>query len=79
MQLTRHCVRHPELSARALMLWEPDRGGYSPGGKRDTYIDNLKRDAGLPKIKETTKDLLNLMKDRKVWGRRIRDSRVGVT
>ena len=78
MGFAAHCLRHPELPAGALVLWEPDRDN-GRGSKRDTYIDSLKRDVGLPKIKETTRDLRNLMKDRGVWGGRIRDSGVGVT
>ena len=78
MGFAAHCLRHPELPAGALVLWEPDRvnGRVS---KRDTYIDNLKRDVGLPKTKETTGELQNLMENEGVWGRRIHDSRVGVT
>ena len=78
MGFAAHCLRHPELPAGALVLWEPDRDN-GRGSKRDTYIDNLKRDVGLPKTKETTGELQNLMENEGVWGRRIHESRVGIT
>ena len=45
LQLAGHCIRHPELSAQPLVLWEPSHGrGW--GRPKATYVDTLKRDTG---------------------------------
>ena len=69
-----HNVRHPELVASGLVLWEPANGSRSAGGRRTTFIDVLKRDTGL----EVTTEVRTLMKDRQRWRAAIHDSRVGV-
>ena len=42
-----HCVRHPELAASNLVLWEPTQGRASRGGQSLTFIDQLLRDTSL--------------------------------
>ena len=46
MAVAEHNVRHPELVASGLVLWEPVHGKRNAGGRRTTYIDALKRDTG---------------------------------
>ena len=75
MRLSGHCVRHPELPASSLILWEPPHGGRGRRGrKRTNYISMLKRDTGLDSIEE----LRTAMLDRITWRGYIRDARVGV-
>ncbi|CAH1266596.1 LCT [Branchiostoma lanceolatum] len=68
MALAGHCVRHTELTASQLILWEPTDGRRKRGRRRTTLIDNLKRDAGLSDI--STTELRSLMEDRTEWSRR---------
>ena len=63
MRLAGHCVRHLELSACELILWEPTYGKLSRGRPQTTYVDTLKRDTGLSSVSE----LQTLMKDREQW------------
>ena len=74
MKLAGHNVRHPELVASGLVLWEPAHGSRNVGGRRATYIDALKRDTGLTE----TAEVRTLMADRQRWRAAIHDSRVGV-
>ena len=74
MKLAGHSVRHPELVASGLVLWEPAHGSRSAGGRCATYIDALKRDTGLT----VTAEVRTLMVDRQRWRAAIHDSRVGV-
>ena len=74
MRMAGHSVRHPELVASELVLWEPAHGSRNPGRRRATYIDSLKRDTGL---NETT-EVRTLMEDRQRWRMAIHGSRVGV-
>ena len=75
MRLAGHCVRHPELTASQLILWEPTHGRKSRGRPQATYIDTLKRDTGLDGVAE----IRTLMEDREQWRAAVRNSRVGVT
>ena len=52
MRLAGHCVRHPELAASELILWEPSHGKKSRGRPHATFIDTLKRDIGLDGVAE---------------------------
>ena len=63
MRLAGHCVRHTELSANPLTLWEPKQGTARKGRNRATYISVLKKDTGLDNISE----LRIAMLDREVW------------
>ena len=74
MRLAGHCVRHPELSACELILWEPTHGQRSRGRPHTTYVDTLRRDTGL----SSTSELQTLMGDREQWRAAIKCSRVGV-
>ena len=74
MGLSGHCVRHPELSASELILWEPSHGRRDRGRPHITYIDTLKRDTGLGHVHE----IRTLMEDRDQWRNAIHNSRVGV-
>ena len=59
----RHCVRHPELAASNLVLWEPTQGRASRGGQSLTFIDQLLRNTSL----KTAADIRTCMEDRDVW------------
>ena len=74
MRMAGHSVRHPELVASELVLWEPAHGSRGIGRRHATYIDSLKRDTGL---KETA-EVRTLMEDRQRWRAAIHGSRVGV-
>ena len=75
MGLAGHCVRHPELTARELILWEPTHGKKSRGRPHTIFIDTLKRDTGL----NSTTRIKRFMMDRDKWRAMIRRSQVGVT
>ena len=74
MRLAGHCIRHPELVASELVLWEPTHGTRNVGKRHTTYIDCLKRDTGL----SNTAEVKTLMEDRQRWKAAIHDSRVGI-
>lgn len=65
-----HCVRHPELVASNLILWEPKHGTRSRGRPATTYIDTLRRDTGL----SNTGEIFALMNNRDQWRAVIHDS-----
>ena len=49
MQLAGHLVRHPEEEvASKLVLWEPLDGAPNRGRRATDFVDQLKRDTGLP-------------------------------
>ena len=75
MRLAGHCVRHPELTASEMILWEPTHGKKTRGRPQMTFIDTLKRDSGL----SSTAEIRTLMMDRNQWRAAIRNSRVGWT
>ena len=74
MKLAGHCVRHPELVASGLILWEPKHGTRGRGRPAATYIDTLRRDTGLSR----TDEIHTLMMNRDQWRAAIHDTRVGV-
>ena len=63
MKLAGHCIRHPELSASSLVLWEPTEGTASPGRPAVTYVDNLCRDLDVEDVDE----IKTAMNDRAQW------------
>ena len=63
LKLAGHCVRHNELEANDLVLWEPTQGRASRGNQKTTYVDMLRRDTGL----QSTEELRTLMWDRCEW------------
>jgi len=50
--LVGHCSRHPELPAGKVILWEPTHGYRRRERQRGTFLDTLKKDAGLESIEE---------------------------
>ena len=42
-----NCIRHPELSVRPLILWEPTRDNANRGHRRLNYVDILRKYTGL--------------------------------
>ena len=74
MRMAGHSLRHPELVASELVLWEPSHGSRKHGRRSTTYIDPLKRDTGL---KETS-EVKTLMEDRQRWKAAIHNSQAGV-
>ena len=54
MKLAGHCheSRHRELPASMLVLWEPNDGPRHPGRQTLTYMDLLKKDAGVSSSQE---------------------------
>ena len=66
MKLAGHCIRHPEISAYHLILWEPtSKGNRGRGRPRITYLDNLRSDTNL----HDTKELQRAMEDKVLWRR----------
>ena len=63
LRLAGHCVRHSELEASDLVLWEPTQGKLRRGNQKATFIDMLKRDTGL----HSECELRSLMQDRSGW------------
>ena len=63
LRMARHCVRHAEMAASNLYLWEPTQGRASRGGQSLTFIDQLLRDTSL----KTATDIRACMEDRDVW------------
>jgi hypothetical protein len=62
LEIVGHCIRHSELSANPLILWEPTQGKATRGMKF-SYIDMLKWDTGYASPEELRTGKL----DRKVW------------
>jgi len=63
LQLAGYCIRHPELSAQPLVLWEPSHGRRGGGRPKATYVDTLKKDTGA----QDAAELATLMRDRDIW------------
>ena len=66
MKLAGHCHRHHELPASKLVLWEPKHGHRLPGGHTLTYVDVLRKDAGV----NSSQELAGCMEDREDWNLR---------
>ena len=71
LQLAGHCVRHQELTASQLILWDPKHGKSSRGRRKQTYIDCLKSDTGFTNID----DIKNCMLNRDVWRSVVKQAR----
>ena len=52
LRIAGHCVRHPEEEASKVLLWQPARGTRNRGRRHFTFIDNLKKEAGLESVSE---------------------------
>ena len=65
LKLAGHCVRHPEILANDLVLWEPEvgNGEIKRGRPKQSYPSMLLRDVGT----KTKEELRTLMRDRDVW------------
>ena len=74
LRLAGHCVRHQELMANKLVLWEPTRGRRGRGRKKDTFVNMLVKDTGL----DNSSDLRCVMQDRTSWKRLVYESQVGI-
>ena len=57
-----HCMRHPELAASSLVLWQPSHGQASRGRALTNFVENLCKDTSL-----TREELPAVMKDREQW------------
>ena len=55
MRLAGHCQRHRELPTSKLVLWEPTHGYRSRGRSTQTYVDVVKKDAGVESTGELTR------------------------
>ena len=62
LKLAGHCIRHPELSASSLVLWEPTAGKARVGRPTITYIDNLRSDLEVEEVKEIRSAMNNRVK-----------------
>ena len=71
LKLAGHCIRHPELSASSLILWEPTKGKAKVGRPTMTYIDNLRCDLDVEEVKEIRTAMNNRVKWREL-SRRVR-------
>ena len=47
MDLAGHCYCHPKLASNKLILWEPTHGQTQRGRQKMTYVQVLRRDAGV--------------------------------
>ena len=65
LKLAGHCIRHPELIASDLVVWEPDSvlGRAQRGRPRASYVSMLLKDVGT----ENKEELRALMRDRVIW------------
>ena len=63
MRLAGHCIRHDDLVAHKLILWEPTHGHRSRGRPKLSYVDNLRKDMEL----KCTDEIRALMNDRTLW------------
>ncbi|KAI8500943.1 hypothetical protein Bbelb_210380 [Branchiostoma belcheri] len=55
MKIAGHCIRHPDILASSLVLWEPLKGKRSRGRPRVTFLDNLRKDTNLQDTREIKK------------------------
>ncbi|XP_038050883.1 uncharacterized protein LOC119724034 [Patiria miniata] len=60
---SRHCVRHLELAASQIILWETTLGTASRGRRNISFVDMLKRETSLT----TAEELRSCMLDRDMW------------
>ena len=71
LKLAGHCIRHTEVSASSLVLWEPTKGKRNVGKPTITYIDNLRSDLEVEDVKEIRTAMSNRVKWREL-SRRVR-------
>ncbi len=63
LRLTGHFLRHPELPASSLILWEPTHGRKSQGLPAKIILDTLEEDIFMA----NTGELRALMQDQDDW------------
>ena len=64
LKMSGHCIRHPELLASDLVLWEPMHGrAQQLGGPRQSYLSMLLKEVGT----NSKEELRTLMRDRDIW------------
>ncbi|KAI8513748.1 hypothetical protein Bbelb_080720 [Branchiostoma belcheri] len=63
MKIAGHCIRHPDILASSLVLWEPLKGKRSRGRPRVTFLDNLRKDTNL----QDTREIKKAMEDKVLW------------
>lgn len=65
LKLAGHCVRHPEILANDLVMWEPEvgHGETKRGRPKQSYLNTLLRDVGI----NSKEELRTLMRDRDIW------------
>ena len=59
-----HCIRHPELLASDLVLWEPMHGRAQQGRPRQSYLSMLLKEVGT----NSKEELRTLMWDKDMDG-----------
>ena len=65
LKLAGHCIRHPEILANDLVMWEPEvgHGEAKRGRPKQSYLSTLLRDVGI----NSKEELRTLMRDRDIW------------
>ena len=63
LKMAGHCIRHPELLASDLVLWEPMHGRAQQGRPRQSYLSMLLKEVGT----NSKEELRTLMRDRDIW------------
>ena len=69
MALAGHCVRHPEVPANPLILWEPTQRTKKYRETNTLLCECIKKDAAVENREELTALMLNRTELRKVSGR----------
>ena len=63
LKMAGHCIRHPELLASYLVLWEPLHGRAKQGRPRRIYVFMLMKEVRT----NSKEELRTLMLDRDIW------------
>ena len=63
LKMAGHCIRHPELLANDLVLWELMHGRAQQGRPRQSYLSILLKEVGT----NSKEELRTLMRDRDIW------------
>ena len=63
LRLAGHCLRHPELPANKVIMWEPTHDRRGPRRPTKTMLKTLIEDAGVINKEEP----ISCMQDRVVW------------
>ena len=71
LRIAGQCVRHPEDEACKAVLWQAARWTANRGKRHFTFIDNLKKDAGL----ESVSEIKTAMMDKATWRELVNSAR----